>query len=76
MIFATNRHCFKRTHKFGIQVPKSVEKALEIDCATTTAFWMQAILKELKNVMFILDFLKEGEIRTYWLQMDTNQYGL
>jgi hypothetical protein len=29
----------KRTHKFGIEVPKTVKRALEIDKETQTDFW-------------------------------------
>ena len=41
---------WKRTHKFGIEVPHSVEEALAIDKKTGTDFWMKAIEKEMKNV--------------------------
>jgi len=36
-----------RTHKFGIQVPKSVEEALQIDEQTGTDHWKKAINKEM-----------------------------
>ena len=44
----------RRTHKFGIQVPQSVEEALAIDRATNTTFWFDAIQKEMKK--FVLPF--------------------
>ena len=47
----------KRTHKFGIQVPMTVEEALAIDKATNTTFWHDAIKKEMKNVMVAFRFL-------------------
>lgn len=51
----------KRTHKFGIQVPQTVEEALEIDRATNTTFWFDAIQKEMKNVRVAFKFLDTGE---------------
>ena len=40
-------HYWKCTHKFGIQVPKSIEDALQIDKETHTEFWYNAIQKEM-----------------------------
>jgi hypothetical protein len=36
---------WKRTHKFGIRLPHSVEEALQIDAETGTTFWQDAIEK-------------------------------
>ena len=47
----------KRTHKFGIRVPMTVEEALVIDKETNTTFWHKAIKKEMKNVMIAFRFL-------------------
>jgi len=47
MIAATNTRYVKRTHKFGIEVPKTIEQALEIDQATGTSYWHDAIQKEM-----------------------------
>jgi len=41
---------WKTTHKFGIEIPKSVEHALRIDQETGTDYWRKAIEKEMKNV--------------------------
>jgi len=38
------------THKFGIEIPKSVEHALQIDYEMGTNYWRKAIEKEMKNV--------------------------
>jgi hypothetical protein len=40
---------WQRTHKYGIELPKSVKEALEIDRRTGTTFWRDAIEKEMKN---------------------------
>lgn len=50
----------KRTHKFGIEVPTSVEHALEIDRKTGTDIWHKAIQKEMKNVRIAFEFLQPG----------------
>jgi hypothetical protein len=61
MIAATNTRYVKRTHKFGIELPKTVEQALEIDQATGTSYWHDAIQKEMRNVSVAFDFLPENE---------------
>jgi hypothetical protein len=38
------------THKFGIELPKSVEHAYRIDKETGTTFWHEAIEKEMKRI--------------------------
>jgi hypothetical protein len=40
----------RRTHKFGIEVPNTVEQALDINHRTGTTFWRDAIDKEFTNV--------------------------
>ena len=50
----------KRTHKFGIGLPKTVEEAFAIDCATGTTFWRDAIEKEMKNVRVAFEVLADG----------------
>jgi hypothetical protein len=49
-----SRH-LRRTHKFGIEVPNTVEQALDIDHRTGTTFWRDAIEKEFANVRPALD---------------------
>jgi hypothetical protein len=47
---------WKRTHKYGIRLPKSVDDALRIDKETATTFWKDAIEKEMKNVGVAFEF--------------------
>jgi hypothetical protein len=61
IIKAVRGRVHKRTHKFGIQVPKSVAEAFRIDEETKTTFWEDAIKKEMKNVMTAFEFLKPGD---------------
>ena len=51
---------WKRTHKYGIELPKSVEEALMIDRRTGTTYWRDAIEKEMKNVMVAFEVTEDG----------------
>ena len=51
-----------RTHKFGIEVPKTIKRALEIDAETGTDFWRRAIEKENKNVSPAFDVVHIGKV--------------
>ena len=53
---------WKRTHKYGIELPHSVEEALAIDRRTGTDFWRKAIEKEMKNVGIAFEFPADGEV--------------
>ena len=53
---------WKRTHKYGIELPKTVKRALEIDAETGTTFWRDAIDKEMKNVKDAFEFSDTDEI--------------
>ena len=39
-----------RTHKYGIEIPKNVKRAKEIDEFNHNTIWWDAIMKEMKNV--------------------------
>ena len=41
---------WKRTHKYGVELPHSIEEALAVDQRSGTTFWQDAIEKEMKNV--------------------------
>ena len=61
MINAIKTRYAKRTHKFGIRVPSTVEEALAIDKATNTTFWHDAIQKEMRNNRIAFKFPEDGE---------------
>jgi hypothetical protein len=44
-----NPQYLKRTHKFGIEVPKTIREALELDKKNGNTFWADAIAKEMKD---------------------------
>lgn len=47
---------WSRTHKYGVQLPKTVQDALRIDKETGTDLWRKAIEKEMRNVRPALEF--------------------
>lgn len=51
-----------RTQKYGIELPKSVSEALEIDRRTGTSYWRDAIDKEMKNVIPAFRFLDDNKV--------------
>ena len=52
---------YQRTQqKFGIELPKTVKRALEIDAETGTTFWRDALKREMGTVMKAFDILDEG----------------
>ncbi len=51
---------FRRTHKYGIELPKTVEEALAIDERTGTDFWRKAIEKEMRNVQVAFEVREDG----------------
>ena len=52
---------WKRTHKFGIRVPKTVEEAKRLDQENGDHLWWDAICQEMKNVGIAFE-LYEGNV--------------
>ena len=51
----------KKTHKLGVEVPKSAKHALEIDKKNVNNFWSDVISKEMKNIRVAFQILNENE---------------
>ena len=49
------------SHKYGIEVPTSVEHSLELDKKNGNTFWTDAIKKEMKNVGVAFDILDNDQ---------------
>jgi len=49
------------THKFGIEVPKTVNEALELDKKNSNTLWADAIAKEMKDVRVAIKILIDGQ---------------
>jgi hypothetical protein len=54
---------WKKTHKYSIEVPTDVNRAMEIDKETGTDFWKLALGKEMKNVRPAFNILDDGAKR-------------
>ena len=46
---------WKRTHKYGIEIPKNIQHAKEIDARNGNTLWQDAIALEMKNVMIAFE---------------------
>ena len=66
IIKAVKSRYWSKTHKFGIELPKTVEQALAIDARTNTDFWRKAIEKEMKNVMTAFEFRDDDKVLPGW----------
>jgi hypothetical protein len=56
-----NPRYLKWTHKFGIELPKTVNEALALDRKNGNAFWADAIAKEMKEVCVAFKILLDGQ---------------
>ena len=53
--------CLKRSHKFGIELPNTVEEALILDAKYDNFLWAYAISKEMENVRVAFEVLPDGK---------------
>ena len=51
----------KVSHKYGIEVPSSIEHALKLDERNGDNYWRDALSKEMKNVGIAFEVLDEGQ---------------
>jgi hypothetical protein len=49
----------KHTHKFGIEVPKTVKEALDLDRKNGNTLWVDAIAKKMKEVCIAFNILPD-----------------
>ena len=61
LLKAMKKRYFRQTQKYGIELPKTVTRALEIDKETGTTHWKDALEKEMKNVGIAFKILDEDE---------------
>ena len=61
IVAAVNKRYLLRSHKFGVELPKSVQDALRIDEQTNTTYWKDAIALEIKKVDVAFQDLEENE---------------
>jgi len=51
----------KKLHKYGVQIPRSVKEAYELDRINGNTLWRDTITKEMKNVLIAFDILEDGK---------------
>ena len=56
-----NPRYLKRTHKFGIKLPKTVKEAFELDKKNGNTLWAEAIAKEMRDVHVAFKILPSGQ---------------
>ncbi len=49
----------KRTHKFGLEIPKTVKEALALDRKNGNTLWADAIAKEMREVRIAFNILPD-----------------
>ena len=62
IISAAKTKYARTDQKFGIELPHTVQRALEIDRETGTTFWTDALKKEMKTVFPAFEFLEDGSV--------------
>jgi hypothetical protein len=61
IILAVNSWYHKRTHKFGFEIPKTVQDAFQLDDQNENDLWAKAIKKEMGKVWIAFDIKPHGE---------------
>ena len=57
IILAVNSRVRKTSHKYGINVPSSVRRSIEIDRKNKNTFWQDALAKEMGNMCVAFEIL-------------------
>jgi hypothetical protein len=58
---AVHKRYHKRTHKFGIEIPKTYEDCVRIDKENGNTYWQDAIQKEMAKVSIVFKTLGDDE---------------
>jgi hypothetical protein len=61
IIAAVTKRYHKRTHNFGIEVPKSWEDCVRLDKENGNTLWYDAVMREMKNVRIAFQILNGYE---------------
>ncbi len=60
---------WQKTHKYGIEVPKSIKQAKELDAKNGNTLWWDSICDEMKNVRVAFEVC-EGDIPSGYTHID------
>ena len=58
-------------HKYGIEIPASVEHAKKLDMKEGNDLWMKALAKEMFNVGVAFEILEQGQKAPHWWHLVT-----
>ena len=61
MVKRRNTRYLKRTHKFGIEVPKTVAEAHDLDRKNGNTLWMDAIAREMREVRKAFEIIPDDQ---------------
>jgi hypothetical protein len=61
VIAAVTKHYHRRTHKFGIEVPKSWDDCVRLDKENGNTLWQDMVRKEMKTFRIAFKILNRGE---------------
>ena len=61
IISAMKMRLRKTTHKYGIQIPTSIDHAMEVDRKNGNTMWRDALALEMFNVRVAFEILEEGQ---------------
>ena len=60
IIAAVNKRYHERTHKFGIEIPKTYDDCIRIDRENGNTLWQDAIRKEMSKVRIAFEIMDDG----------------
>ena len=60
ILSAVGKRVRRVTHKYGIQLPTSIEDAKRLDDLNGNTFWMDALKKEMQNIGIAFEILESG----------------
>ena len=60
ILAAVKNQIRRTTHKYGIEIPRDVEHAHEIDARNGNTLWRDALKKEMYNIGVAFEILNEG----------------
>ena len=60
IIAGLNKRISRVTHKYGVELPTSIDEAKRLDLKNGNTLWMDAINKEMENLKVAFDILEDG----------------
>ena len=61
MIATVNSRVKKTSHKYGVEIPRTIAEAFAIDERNGNTFWHDAVNREMENLKVAFDILPEGK---------------